>query len=102
MAARNIPIQWLVPPDLRAEYATNVLAQHGEHEIYLLFFQAEPPIILGELVEREKQLNTLTAIPAKCVAKVIVSPDRLGEIIELLKTQLETHRQNFPAEKSKK
>jgi hypothetical protein len=102
MAARNIPIEWLVPPDLRAEYATNVLAQHGEHEIFLLFFQAQPPIILGELAEREKQLETLTAIPAKCVAKVIVSPDRLEEIIQLLTTQLESYRQNFRAEKGKK
>jgi len=102
MPIRNIPIEWQVPSDLRSEYATNVLVQHGEHEFFILFFQAQPPIILGELEEREKQLGSLTAIPARCVAKVIVAPDRIEEILTLLKTQLETYRQNFRAEKNKK
>jgi hypothetical protein len=102
MAARNIPIDWQVPDDLRSEYATNVLAQHGEHEIFLLFFQAQPPIIVGELAEREEQLEALKGIPARCVAKVIISPDRLEEIIHLLQTQLEGYKRNFPTEKGKK
>ncbi len=102
MAARNIPIDWQVPADLRSEYATNVLAQQGEHEFFLLFFQAQPPIILGELEEREKRLDALTAVPAKCVAKVIVSPDRLEEMIKMLTGQLEIYKQTFQTGKDKK
>jgi hypothetical protein len=93
--ARNIPVDWQLPPDLHTEYATNVLVQHGQHEIFLLFFQAQPPIIVGELVERQKQLEEISKIPAKCVAKVIISPDRLEELIDLLKRQLESYRTNF-------
>jgi hypothetical protein len=95
MTVRNIPIEWIVPADLRTEYATNVLAQHGEHEFFLLFFQAQPPIILGEKEERQQRLNELTKIPARCIAKIIVSPDRVEEIIKLLQSQLETYQSSF-------
>jgi hypothetical protein len=95
MAARNIPIDWIVPPDLQAEYATNVLAQHGEHEFFLLFFQAQPPIILGEKEERQKQVNELRQIPAKCIAKIIISPERVEEVIKLLQSQLDNYQATF-------
>jgi hypothetical protein len=84
MPARNIPVTWQMPDDLRAEYATHVIAQRGEHEVHLLFFLAQPPLIAGEPAEREKQLQEIVSVPAKGVAKLIVAADKLDEIIKML------------------
>jgi hypothetical protein len=82
MAFKSIPLDWQIPDDLRAEFATNVIVQKGEHEVFLLFFQAQPPILIGD--DREEQLEQIGSIKAKCVAKVIISPERLGDLIRVL------------------
>jgi hypothetical protein len=84
MAARNIPVTWHVPEDMIAEYATHVVVQSAEKEIFLSFFQAQPPIIVGDESERQKQLDSIASISTRCIAKVIVAPSKLPEIIQML------------------
>jgi hypothetical protein len=99
MNLRSIPIDWHIPDDLRAEFATNIVVQKGEHEIFLLFFQAQPPILIGEEEEVERKLSELPAVKAKCVAKVILAPERLADLVRLLTTTLENYKSSLPGEK---
>jgi hypothetical protein len=98
MLTRNIPLSWHVPEGLRAEYATNVVVQKGEREMFLLFFQAEPPVIAGETEDREEQLKKVESIRARCVSKVILAPERLPEVIRLLQSMVEPDAQRNPEE----
>lgn len=76
-----------------AEYATHVVVQSAEKETFILFFQAQPPIIVGEEGERQKQLDALASISTRCVAKLIVAPTKLPEIVRLLQGIVERQQQ---------
>ena len=65
-------------------YATNIIVQAGEQELYLSFFEARPPILLSP-----EDVEKLESVTAEFIAQVIVTPERLAKFIEVLQQQLE-------------
>ena len=92
LTIRTVPVVWHIADDMRALYATHVVAQQAENETYLLFFQAQPPIIIGDDLQKREQLNALPAVKAECVAKIVMSPNKLPEVIQLLQGILDRSR----------
>ena len=84
LTMRSIPVEWHVPDEMRALYATHIVVQQAENETFLLFFQAQPPIIIGDDQQKREQLNALPAVKAECVAKIVMSPTKLPDVINLL------------------
>lgn len=80
MKAISIPLEFVIPDDLATKVATNMIVQHSEHEFFIYFFEAQPPLILGET---EADLKKMKKIRAKCVAKVIVAADRMEEFVDV-------------------
>ena len=76
---------WIFPEDLVSGYATNMLVQAGESELYVSFFEAPPPILLGP-----EDVKNLESVNAECIARIVISPDRLPKFIEVLQKQLDT------------
>jgi hypothetical protein len=93
MATRNIPVTFIVPEEMTADYATHVVVQSAESETFISFFQAQPPIIVGETDERQRQLDAIASISVRCVAKVIVAPKKLLEMISLLQGIVDRQQQ---------
>jgi hypothetical protein len=91
----TIPMVWNYPDDLWSGYATNIIVQAGEQELYVSFFEAPPPVIL-----QEEDWQRLESVNAECFARIIVSPDRLAQFIEVLKQQLDTFNKKRAAQKS--
>ena len=87
-----LPIEWIVPEDIVGRYATNIVIQHSEHEFIISFFEVWPPIVLGTPEETEAQLEKIEAVRAECVARLIVSAERLPVFIKVLQDNLETYR----------
>ncbi len=98
MRTRNIPVTYDIPEGMSAEYATHVVVQNAEREIFLLFFQVQPPIFVGEAEERQKQLKALASVPTRCVSKIILSPAKVPELIEALQEIVKRRQQDFTEE----
>jgi len=93
-----LPIEWHVPDDLVTRYANNLLIQHTEHEFILSFFEILPPLAVGSPEEQAAQLQAIGAVRAECVARVVVSADRMGSFVEALRGSYE----KYPASSGEK
>jgi hypothetical protein len=82
----TLPVDWHVPDDFPAPYATNVFTQAGEYDMILTFFRAMPPLLTGTPQENKTKLEQLGGIRAECVSRVIVPADLVPKIIQALQT----------------
>jgi hypothetical protein len=84
-----IPLEWHVPDDLIARYATNMTVQRLDNEYLISFFEVKPPIFIGEPDVIMEKLKDMKSIKAKCVAQVFVSAEKLPGFINALETALQ-------------
>ncbi len=81
---RRIPIEWHIPDDMIGRYATNLIVQHTDNEFVIWFFEVDQPIVLGTPEEVERQLQEVTSVRGRCIAKIIVANNRMRRFIEVL------------------
>jgi hypothetical protein len=89
---REIPIIWDFSEDLVTGYATNMLVQVGEHELFVSFFETPPPLLLNP-----KDVETLESVRAECIARIVILPERVPKFIEVLQKQLDILNANKKA-----
>jgi hypothetical protein len=70
-----------LPPDLIAHFVDNMLVVHTEHQFVVSFLQTEFP-----LAANKEELLEVESMRAKCVARVIISPNQMQSFIEALQT----------------
>ncbi len=92
-----VPLEWYVPDHMTTTYATNFVVQQTGQEVILSFFEAEKPVLLGTTEQVEQELSRLKSIRAKCVARIVVTPDKIPGIIEALRSSA-SKRENKDAE----
>lgn len=92
---RQVPMVWGFPEDMISGYATNMLVQAGEHELYVSFFEAPPPVLLGP-----EDVKNLESVNAECIARIIIAPERMPEFIGVLQKQLDTFNQKKQGKKA--
>ena len=85
----EIPIEWHISDSIVARYATNMAVQHTDREIILSFFEIIPPLIFTS--QDQEVLQSLKSIRANCVARIIVSPERMQKFIDVLQENLDRH-----------
>jgi len=84
----QVPIEWHISEDLDSKYATNLVIQHSEHEFIIDFFEMRHPLILGDPDQVREEWEKLESVRAECVARIIVSPDRMQGFINLIQAEL--------------
>ncbi len=84
----GMPVEWDIPDTIDSRYVTNIAVQAGENEIFISFFEAQPPILTGTPEENLETLQQIKSIKAKCVGRIIVAPNTLSDIIETLQAGL--------------
>lgn len=82
----NLPVQWQIPDDAVAAYATNFVIQRMQHEYLISFFQVQPPLILGTPEQVIEKVSHLDRVPARLVGQIVIAEDRLQELQKLLQT----------------
>ncbi len=95
-----LPLEWNVPDDLVARYATNMVVQRAENEFLISFFEVKPPIILGEPEQIVAQVKNLKSMKAKCVAQIIVAADKMPDFVKAFTDNL-NQSMTFVAESKK-
>ena len=78
-------INWDIPSDMIARFASNLTIQTIEDVFKISFFEIKPPLFPGspELPPKE--------VRAECVASIIVTPNRLSRFIDALRKHLDQH-----------
>ena len=87
-----LPIEWHIPEGLVSRYVSNLVVQHTEHEFIISFFEILPPLVLGTPEEQQAKLTRMNAIPAECVARIIVSAEQMPTFVQVMQTTLEKYR----------
>ncbi len=93
----QVPIDWQIPENITAKYVTHFVVQHSVQEFTLSFFEAQPPIIFGERHEVEAKAREIKSIPAKCVARIVVTPAKMETLIEVLQENVANYKARFEA-----
>lgn len=82
----KLPIKWNVPETVITRFASNLVVQRVEGYFKLLFFEIKPDISVVELNEPPSE------VVADCVGSIIVPPEKIQAIIDLLTRQLEQNK----------
>lgn len=88
----RLPIEWHYPEGFQSVYATNFVVQHTDHEFYLSFSDFPPPMVLGTDADKREQLEHLESVQASAVARIVVTRERMPELIELLQDNLRKYQ----------
>lgn len=86
----NIRVERVLSPNLTPHYVDNMLVLHSEHEFIISFLQSQYP-----LAGTKAELEEVESIPAVCVARVLVSPNRMGNFIETLQANYTKYINSF-------
>ena len=101
---RPIPLKREYPEDLESNFVSNIVVQHQSDHFVLSFFEVWPPPVLGDTEEeREHILDSIEEVEAKCVARLVVTPRRMREFIDVMSDSFlkwETRAQAGAAEES--
>ncbi len=93
--AVRIPLEFRIPEDMPLAYATTVVAQHTQDEFVISFFSVAPPVILGDPeVVRQKQ-GEIASLPAQCVARIVLTPSRMAQLVNVVKSNLAKYEERF-------
>jgi hypothetical protein len=88
------PIQWVIPDSIRTDHATHLVVQQQGTEFLLFFFEMETELFTGTLEEQLAAYKELSSQKAKCVAKLVMSLENVGQaahgLVEALNKILQT------------
>lgn len=73
----SVPVEWHLPEPGITRYATHMFIQRSESEFILTFYEVQPPLVIGE--------DDVMAAQAETVARIVVSPQRMAEFVEMFR-----------------
>jgi hypothetical protein len=83
-------IEWIIPDDLKPQYANQITVQNTPSEFYISFFHLRPPFVL-----EGQDLSEVRTVRAECMAQIVISPDQAQRLLETLAKNLERYQQTW-------
>ena len=90
----QVPMDYSNAEQQRAIFANSFVVQHDQHEFHLMFFQTNPPLLIGGDPDIEKKIREIKSIKPECVARIVMSADRIQEVIRALQDNHSKHQTN--------
>jgi hypothetical protein len=87
----TFPLEWHIPESMSSRYADNIIVQPRKYDVIISFFETQPPPLGGTPEQNRSFLEKLGSIRAECVAKIVVAPDLLPDIIKALQRGYEAY-----------
>ncbi len=91
--SRNVPLAWIGVEELPLLYSDQFIVQYHEGTFIMSIGQSVPPAFIGTQEEREQQLEQITYVPVKPVARVAFTPAKLDALIDALHQTRDLARQ---------
>jgi len=91
---KKVKVERVFPEALQSHFVTNMVIQHEPDIFILSFFQTWPPAIVGETDEEKRgAFDSIESIKATCVARLVVTPDKMREFLAVMTENLEKYEQ---------
>ncbi len=85
IVSKQIPLERKYPADLQSHFVSNLVVQFLPDHFILSFFEVWPPAIIADTdAEKQHALNSVDHIDANCIARIVLTPARMKEFIQLL------------------
>ena len=89
---KKLKIIWNYPEELQSHFVSNIIVQHQPGAFVVSFFEIWPPAIFGDSEEEKLTLiKSLDHIDAKCVSRLVVTPEKMKEFITLMTENLNSY-----------
>lgn len=99
IVAKKIRIERIYPANLQSHFVSNIVVQHQPDAFILSFFEIWPPPILGESEEeKQRELEALENVEARCVARLVVTPRKMREFLETMSENLRNYERMMQIE----
>lgn len=95
----QLPVSWIGAEDLPVLFANTFVGQvEAEQGVFFLTIgQIVPPALIGTPEEKVEQLEQISYVPIKPVARLALTRERLKYLIAILQTNLDQHDQILQA-----
>lgn len=93
-ASGEVPlsVEWIGAEEATIHFANQALGQIVQRgEIVLTFGQAVPPILSGTPEQQVEQVRQISSIQAKTVARLVLTPERVRELVDILQVTLDNY-----------
>ena len=84
-----LPFFFLGSEDVPIVLSNLQVVQHVQQEFIITFGQFSPPVVLGTPEEQMEQVKSKPYLPVKTVARMAMSPQRVGDLIKALQENLD-------------
>lgn len=84
----ELPFFFIGSEDIPIVLSNLQVIQHVQQEFIITFGQFSPPVVLGTPEEQMEQMKSKPYLPVKTVARVAMSPQRVGDLIKALQDNL--------------
>ncbi|HSW56377.1 MAG TPA: DUF3467 domain-containing protein [Ignavibacteriaceae bacterium] len=91
----SIKINYQVPEDIESHFSDSFVVQHQKDHFILTFYQILQQPILGTEEERIEQLKNIKQLNAKCIARIIVTPQKIEDITRVLSENIEKFKKKI-------
>ena len=85
----ELPFFFIGSEDVPIVLSNLQVIQHIQQEFIITFGQFSPPVVLGTPEEQMEQMKSKPYLPVKTVARVAMSPQRVGDLITALQRNLD-------------
>jgi hypothetical protein len=85
----SLPLEHHVPDTVVTRLANHVTLQLDQDGCYLSFYEAVPPLLVGNREDVRNQLAGVKSVRAECVARVFLPKTRMADFLNVLKNTLE-------------
>ena len=92
MIIKKVKVNYNYPEDLKSHFITNAVIQQQPEYFILSFFESWATPIIGDTIEERKaQLEKVDHLDANCVARFVVTPERMRDIAKAINDNLERY-----------
>ncbi len=88
---RKVPLKWLIQEGTLAQYVDRILLQPSDGMVMASFFQTDPPVNLTE-----EQRSSVEYVGTYCVARVVMSPAKAREFMDVFRRHLKDNHPDLP------
>lgn len=89
---KSIKLERVYPENLHSHFVSNIVVQHEPDSFILSFFEVWPPAIIGgDEEEKQKELEKINRVEAKCVARLVVTPKKMADFVKAMTENLKTY-----------
>ncbi len=87
---RQVALEFVLPDDMVSQFADNLVIAHTGNEFILSFLQTQHP-----LITKPEEAAKLTSVEARCVARIVVTPAGMDQIVDAMQKNLERYQSSF-------